>query len=268
MFDTAGETLGVSRIDYYVPWDEYISIYGEIAPETTHFEDDQVLTAFHSKDKLDGFHYDGSEVLRKEAVKVTNEATGKLEYRYYLVFKQGAESAGTVLFTADTLADDYDIDEYSYYLDERFLLDGTENADIHGPTTDAEGNKADAVLPDAIHVTGNVQVQDPVTHQYEDAVHADVSYSDAQAMDPSYDYGWNQDNHGYAFTNEDGNYVLKLRKLDKTGGFVWFHMVGDDPAYAQDGHLLQRDGSPLAHNADIHDINGWIDIAGAYVRIT
>ena len=165
--------------------------------------------------------------------------------------------------------DDYDIDEYSHYLDERFLLEGTEDADIHGPTEDAKGNTADAVLPDAIHVTGNVQIQDPVTHQYEDAVHADVSYSDEQAVDPSYDYEWNEDNHGYAFTDENGDYVLKLRKnASKDGGFVWFHMVGDDPAYAQDGHLLQKDGVSLTHDNDIDDINGWIDIAGAYVHIT
>ena len=161
--------------------------------------------------------------------------------------------------------------EQDDHLDERIRLDKDGKDTQQDITTQAtsSGDTANPEMIPAIHVTGNVQIQDPVTHQYEDAVHADVSYSDYQAVDPSYDYEWNQDNHGYAFTDENGDYVLKLRKnASKDGGFVWFHMVGDDPAYAQDGHLLQKDGVSLTHDNDIDDINGWIDIAGAYVHIT
>lgn len=260
----------MSRVDFYVPWDNYISIYGEIAPETTAFTD-QPITAYHTKDKLDGLDYDGSEVLRKEAVKGSDD-----KYRYYLVFKQGAESAGTVLFTADTLADDYDIDKYSYYLDERYLLTGSEENDIHGATMpDAEGNTADPKLPDAIHVTGHVTAQNPETRVHEDAVGADVSYSYKQDMPDGYDYGWNDDNHGYAYTDENGNYTLKLLKApNKAGGFIWFHMPdAGEIAFAQDGHKLitiDAEGNEveIPHVADIDKIDGQIDIAGANVKVT
>lgn len=265
-FNSNSNAINISRIDYYVPWESYTSIYGQI----THDSGQGSVsghTAYLKKEKQKMDEQDNnkytdtsSEILRKE----TNGSGD-----YYLVYKTSSDSKGIVLFTADTLDPDYKITDYSYYLDERFLVEGTESADIHGNTTDKLGNTANPELLDAIHVEGNVEKviskQGETPPQYGPAEGANVSYSLQHDPGANYDYGWNEGNHGYAVVNSDGDYTLKLLKSDTEGGFVWFSL-GDD--YAQDGHKLMKSGKLLPHNEDIDGIDGRIDYLGSYVQIT
>ena len=253
----------ISRIDFRVPYENYISVHGKVTEQTTNAA-------------LEGIDVTWTPKISSSNVVVPSYSTNS-SGEYYLVVPEKTE--GTVMFT-DNNWDPANPEAYTDHLNERIRVNGSTTQDITG-TYSPTGETADPAMIQAEHIIGHLDYENLDGDTYP-AANATIAYT--KAKDTPTPEGWDgwessiNDGyvHGFAKTDENGNYFMKIKKGvspayepgTDNGAYVWF--TYDDPAEgaaALDCRIIQKDGQTFTFNTDLELEDVTLMKAGGEVHV-